>query len=402
MDARIKIFVDAHCFDTEYQGTRTFIKGIYTMLAQKSNLSLFLAAYDVGHLKQQFPNKSNITFIKYKSRSRFFRLAVDIPRIIKKHKIQYAHFQYIAPFTKSCKHIVTLHDVLFEEYPHAFPFFYKLTKKILFKRSALSADILTTVSAYSKKSIHKYFSIPFNRVHVVPNGVDALYFGHYDKAAAKAYIKKHFDCDKYILYVSRFEPRKNHLALLNAFLQLRLYEKNYHLVLLGHASISVPEFTRKLNALPQELRKYILIADKIGNKQLLFFYRAADVFMYPSLAEGFGIPALEAGAVGTPVICSNKTALSDFHFFSKNHVDPTDEFLLQNRLADLLQNGQDAELLKKISNKIKNNYSWLVAAEKLYQLILNDVEQTKISTSIKIKFSNQAKVLAREQMSNHK
>jgi hypothetical protein len=111
-----KVFVDAHVFDGFFQGTRTFIKGIYSVLCRNANVKLFLGACDVSNLEKNFPN-GDISFIKYKTPSSLFRLGYDIPSIIRRYKIEYAHFQYICPPIKNCRFIVTTHDVIFNEYP---------------------------------------------------------------------------------------------------------------------------------------------------------------------------------------------------------------------------------------------------------------------------------------------
>src|SRR5215813_12680722 len=182
--AAIKVFADAHVFDSGFQGTRTFIKGIYSALARNDDVKLFLGAHDVDYLQGNFPD-GNISFIKYRTGSALFRLGYDIPGIIRRYKIQYAHFQYICPIIKNCRFIVTTHDVIFNEYPREFSKDYRMKKNLLYKMSAKKADILTTVSNYSKFSIKKYLDIDSERVEVVPNGVNEIFFQPYDKKLAQ-------------------------------------------------------------------------------------------------------------------------------------------------------------------------------------------------------------------------
>src|SRR5215203_2033157 len=244
---KVRIFVDAHVFDGEYQGTRTFIKGIYELLSKKQNILLYLGAYDIGGLKRDFQDNRRINFIKYRSKSALIRLSYDIPDIIRTYKIDYAHFQYIVPPYKNCKFIVTTHDLLFNEYPEEFSLGYRLTKNFLFKRSALRSDIITTVSEYSKKSIYKYFGVNPQDIVVTPNGVADVFFQKHNKQESANFIYEKYGISNFILYVSRIERRKNHILLVKAFLELELYKQDYHLVLLGHQSIKVPELDKKMN-----------------------------------------------------------------------------------------------------------------------------------------------------------
>jgi glycosyltransferase involved in cell wall biosynthesis len=371
----IRLFLDAHVFDGQFQGTRTYIKEIYSLLIQKENISLFIGAKDIENLKKDFLPSWNVFLIKYESTSSFSRLLFEIPSLLKKHKIDFAHFQYITPLVKKCKYIVTIHDVIFNEYPQEFSFLYRLTKNYLYKRSALNADIVTTVSDYSKKSIQKYFGIEPDDIAVIPNAVSAKFFEPYNKQKAKNAIREQFGFEKYILFVSRIEPRKNHILLLEVYLELKLYLQGYHLVFLGHESIPVSRLHERINHLPETIKSYILIRDNLDDKELMEFYRAADLFVYPSKAEGFGIPPLEAGALKIPVICSNTTAMRDFTFFEKTHIDPFEVNLLKDTLSVIIQDIPDDKDLDRLSKIILSKYSWAKSAESFYLLLLDKFRQ---------------------------
>jgi len=367
----LKLFIDAHVFDGPYQGSRTFIEGIYNYLAKKKDLELFIAAHDVGNLKKYFPSSENVHFIRYKTRSRFIRLLLEIPSLIRKNKIDWAHFQYIAPIMKNCKFIVSIHDMIFRDLPGEYSLSYRFSKTMLYKISALRADILTTVSAYSEVTIKKHLSIKEKIIHIIPNGISKIFFRNYDKAKAAEFIKQKYGCINYILYVSRIEPRKNHVFLLKAYIELELYKKGIMLVLLGHHAMDVPQFDRLLAKQTEEIRKNIFMKADVANEALLQFYRAAVVVVYPSKAEGFGIPPLEAAALKVPVICSNSSAMSEFEFFDENHVDPLNYNEFRERLKITTQSRVDDEKLSEISNIIREKYSWTHSSEKLYHVILD-------------------------------
>jgi glycosyltransferase involved in cell wall biosynthesis len=366
-ERKIKLFVDAHCFDKEHQGAATFIKGIYSLLQHKNDLTIYLAAYDINNLKKHFPDPGNIEFLTYKSRNSLPRLLFDIPALIRKYKIEYAHFQYLTPPIKNCRQILTLHDLLFCEFPEEFPQAYRIKRKFLFRRSTLHADIVTTVSEYSQQAIQAYFN--FGPVPVIPNGIDPAFFETYDKQEAKRDIRSKYGMGKFLLYVSRIEPRKNHSILLRAYLQLKLYQQGYYLVLLGHQSIKAAAFDELLATLEPEIRKFIVLKPKVNNDELLEFYRAADLFVYPSKAEGFGIPPLEAAAARVPVICSNATAMKGYSFFGEDHIDASDLLKLKERVLDSIQNEKQGDTLNALSNKVAAAYSWESPAEKFYHLI---------------------------------
>jgi glycosyltransferase involved in cell wall biosynthesis len=370
----IRIFVDAHVFDGGYQGTRSFIKGIYTMLSEKPGVEIFLGACNIENLKQNFPDRVNIHFIQYKTRSRYRRLLFEIPGLIRENGFDYAHFQYICPPVKNCKFIVTVHDVIFNDLPGEFSTGYRLAKHYLYKRSAMQADLLTTVSEFSKNSIEKYFRVEQEKIHVVPNGINAAVFNTEGKDRARERLSRKYGFEKFILYVSRIEPRKNHLVLLDAWLDLELYKKKIHLVFLGSLTIRTRSLYRKINRLPEEIRRFLFISDSIHDRELMDFYKAASLFVYPSGGEGFGIPPLEAAAMEIPVICSNHAALKDYHFFDDDHINPFDLQLLKNRITERLEKPVNKELLEERAGFVKRIYNWKLPAENLYQLMLTKLK----------------------------
>jgi glycosyltransferase involved in cell wall biosynthesis len=367
--SNIKIFVDAHVLDGPHQGTRTFIEQLYRELVHKPGIELFIAARNISELKNAFDNNENIQYLQYKSFNRVDRLLIEIPYLLKKHKIDYAHFQYITPFKTPCKTIVTTHDVIFTEIPDEYSYRYKKIKKYLYRRSVKQADIVTTVSEHSRTSIEKNLSIPKEKIHLIQNGIHKSYFNSIERLTAREYVYDKYALEKFLLSVSRIEPRKNHAQMVRVFSKLGLAAKGFYLVFLGNKTIPVPELENELKKLSSKEREMILIRDDIDSEELKYFMRAASLFLYPSKGEGFGIPPLEAAALQTPVICSNATAMRDFDFFEEDHIDPSNEQLLEERIAKLINHPPAEEILARRSDHIRENYSWQKSADQFYQLI---------------------------------
>lgn len=355
--SKIKLFVDAHVFDEKYQGTRTYLKGLYTQLANSSRLAIYMAAVDVDNLRSEFGDHNNIQYLPYRSISKLYRLSVDIPCLIKKHNIDIAHFQYISPLVKTCKEIVTIHDLLFNDFKEDFSTSYRISRNILFKKSTLRADLLTTVSDYSADRIAYHYQIQRNKIFLTPNGVEPIFFTSPD-CKNMSNIKKNYQLEKYILYVSRVEPRKNHLLLLKAYHQLKLFEKNIALVLIGKNDLSYKDFEKYYQSLPQHIKKFVLRLEDVAFQELLSFYYHTDLFVYPSKAEGFGIPPLEAAAMKVNTLCSNSTAMADFHFFENNLFDPADIEELKKKITFALKFGKSDSEKEQIAAIILNKYNW--------------------------------------------
>ena len=132
---------------------------------------------------------------------------------------------------------MTVHDLLFLDFPQYFPLSYRLKNGFMFWKSARRADVLLTVSEYSKDEIYRHFKIAKNKIGVTFNGVLLP-----EKDLPKTEVRERLGLRKYILTVSRIEPRKNHISLLKAFVEMKLYNDGYKLVFVGGYDWSNREF----------------------------------------------------------------------------------------------------------------------------------------------------------------
>lgn len=365
MKFNINVLVDCHVFDGKSQGTTTYIKGIYSEVSKNKNITLFFVSFNPQKLKKAFGEKENIVFLKYPSKNKFKRLLIDIPLLLKKHKIDYAHFQYIVPPLKMCKYIVTIHDVLFVDFPEFFPLSYKIKNFALFYLSAKRSDYTLTVSKYSKEKIEEHFKL--KNILITPNAVDNKFFNNYSKLEAQNYVQNKFNCKDYFLFVSRREPRKNHLNLLKAFVEYNHFNK-YRLLFLGSNDIKDKVFGRYYKSLPTNIKSKIVFLENINFDDLISITRAAKIAIYPSFAEGFGIPPLESIAANIPTICSNKTAMSDFDFMSDFMFNPYSVEEISNKIDYALSFDSNIELREIVRQK----YSWTTSSNVLTKIFISE------------------------------
>lgn len=372
---KIKVLVDAHLFDGMFQGSRTFLKGLYAKLSESDALDIYLAAHDLDNLEREFSGISGeIKFIQLKSESRVKRLLVDFPSLVAKYKFDYAHYQYMDPPIKTCKTIITIHDVLFLEFTEDFSWLYR-QKKHLFKLAAAKADILTTDSDYSRQAIRHYLNIPLESIHVVRPALENLFLESptpEDFDDARARIGAALQLNKYILYVSRIEPRKNHEILLRAYLELELWKQGYHLVFVGKTSIENPKLLRLYDSIGSQARGFVQHHESVSSELLMDLLRAAALFVYPTRAEGFGYPPLEAGALGVETLTSDATCLSEFDFFGDRFFKPDDLEGLKTKMAAILSGRNGYSAMSDISKVIRNNFGWANTAADMEKLICSN------------------------------
>lgn len=356
----IRLFVDCHVFDDGFGGTRTYLEGIYQKMVVHEDIEFYFAARNVDTLRKAFGDGQNVHYIQLSNVGKFKRLAVEIPALIKQYKIDYAHYQYISPLYKCCKEIVTVHDLLFLDMPQYFPWSYRIKNAFLFGRSAKRADILLTVSEFSRGEITKFFGIPKEKISITHNGI-LLPPDNIDKPD----VKYKFCLDKYILTVSRIEPRKNHLALLKAYVELKLWTMDYKLVFVGRYDWSNKDFDEYYNNLSDDVKKNIVIKGA-NYAELIQLYQNASLFVFPSFAEGFGIPPIESLAFNCPLLCSNATAMAEFKLPAEWTFDPHDVQDLKIKMTKILNDRPD---LREERNRILAVFNWEKISNDLYYKI---------------------------------
>lgn len=362
MKNKLRLFVDCHVFDGYPQGTVTYLKGIYSNLISDGKYDIYIGALDESSIIDSF-GTDGYTFIGYRGKNKFFRLGIEIPVLLKRHNIDIAHFQYVVPLFKSCKYVVTVHDLLFLDYPKEFPVFYRMKNSLLFYYSCLRSDLVLTVSNYSAESIKQKFRLK-KQIIVIPNGVSV------DSEIIQETVRLPFKGD-FILFVSRIEPRKNQALLLKVWRKMKLYEKGIGLVLVGSLGIKDAKFENELGRLTQDENEYFSWLKRVSNGELKYLYETCRLFVYPSLGEGFGIPPIEAALHGASVICSNTTAMSEFSFFEEGLFNPLDPIELENKINTFLFSNKGSNI--RPAEIIRQRYNWKSIANSFSDVISNIV-----------------------------
>lgn len=358
----IHILVDAHSFDGDGQGIVSYIQGIYSEILKDKTFDITFASSNIEKLKRNFGD--HIKVLKIPCSFFLYRLFVFFPKILKSGTFDYVHFQYMLPFflSKKTKVITTIHDIIPVDFPEYYSLFYRLKVRLFFYRAAKKSDVLLTVSGYSKNRIASKFKIPSDKIYITPNAVKNVF--NEEKNAIQETTE---DNNNYFLYVSRIEERKNHITLLKAFVDGHFY-KYYSLIFVGSQSSRSLELYEYFDSLSFEIKEKVRFFSGLSDSELNDIYKNATLFIYPSIAEGFGIPPLEAATHLKKVVCSNSTAMSDFNFFKKYSFNPFDENELIERIKIILKDGfYPAEQIK---DQILEKYSWKKSADVLKKILV--------------------------------
>jgi glycosyltransferase involved in cell wall biosynthesis len=235
-----------------------------------------------------------------------------------------------------------------------------------------------TVSEASKKDIVNFCGIPEDRVVVTPNGVDFDIYYPRDKDAALAQVQQRYGVRApYILYVSRIEhPGKNHVRLIQAFGHLKASLGIPHqLVLAGSPWSRAKEVQRVAAQSP--FSKDIAFIGFVDAADLPALYSAADLFSFPSLYEGFGMPILEAMACGTPVTCSNLSAMPEVAGDAGLLFDPYSEEDMSNTMERMLTDANFREQCIQKGIERCRQFTWANTARKTLEVIQQTWEATR-------------------------
>jgi glycosyltransferase involved in cell wall biosynthesis len=216
----------------------------------------------------------------------------------------------VQPLFLPCKGVVTVTDLSFMAFPESFRAFQRFYQSILTRLSVRRASRVIAISASTAQDVTRFFGVPADRISVTYPGVDAAYQPVQDQSGLVEFRHLHDLPERFILFVGTLEPRKNVLMLLQAYAKFRQQTRNDFKLVLGGG---VGWLYQAIFAAVEELalKDDVILPGYIPEDELPLWYNAADVFAYPSLYEGFGLPPLEAMACGTPVIVSDASSLPE-------------------------------------------------------------------------------------------
>jgi glycosyltransferase involved in cell wall biosynthesis len=290
---RLRIGIDAHVITGKFQGTRTTLLSLLQALARLSpshDIVVYTedpvqAATVVGSTSFAYRTLAHSGPIK--------RLLKTFPRLLREDRADVAVFQYNTPIFGPAKRIVFIHDILPITHPQFFPLVNRLRIWLFFTLSVRRSALVIVVSEYTRQMVQSYYKLPAERVHIVLNGPSF--------PSATYTTSKCPERPRYILTVGRIEKRKNIALLVEAF--RRADVPAVRLVIVGAHDLGYGY------RFPDDPR----IENKVGldDDALVKLYREASLFVYPSAAEGFGIPLLDALLFGIPTIASDQTAMKE-------------------------------------------------------------------------------------------
>jgi len=239
-----------------------------------------------------------------------------------------------APFFVPAASVLIIHDLQHVNMPQNFGRLYLVFLRFFIYMSSIRSDAIITISNKVKKDIVRYYGIPDGQISVVYHGVDRGLFYARGSDEVGAARKKYGLPASFVLYLASSLPHKNYERLLEAFSIVNKKRPGLKLVLIGARDYGHEAIRKKIDGLG--LAGDVVFLGWLPFEDIPAIYSAADVFVFPSLHEGFGMPVLEAMACGVPVVCSGIEPLDEVAGEAARFVDPLSSQSIAEGVSEVL------------------------------------------------------------------
>ncbi|HHO0106950.1 glycosyltransferase family 4 protein [Klebsiella quasipneumoniae] len=280
-----------------------------------------------------------------------FKISFELFKRKSKYRNKIIFFPgYIPPVFSLAPYVFTIHDLNHLDRPENSSFMKRLFYNYVIKRGCKKAELIFTVSEFSKKRIVEWSGVSPSKIINVGNGVSSLFAPEGDK--------KEFGFN-YILCVSNRKKHKNEFETLRAYKQSGLHSK-IKLVFTGNPDKDILAHIKTNN-----LTEHVHFTGYLPDSELPELYRGASAVVFISLYEGFGLPVIEAMASGVPVVTSNTTSLCEVAGDSALLVDPTDTDEIALALIKIINDDEVRNERIKLGLEQVKKYSWVNVAKKV-------------------------------------
>jgi len=271
---------------------------------------------------------------------------------------------HYVPFAYSIPTVISILDVSYIHFPKLFRSIDLLKLKYWGKYSIGKSNRIITISESSKSDIIKSYKLNSDKVKVVYPGVKDDLSGN-KKELNMEDLSKNFNVNsKYILFVGTLQPRKNIVRLIEAFSKI---DSDVLLVIIGRKGWQFEEILNAPNK--YSVKDRVIFLENVSDGDLPSFYKNAELFILPSLYEGFGLPVLEAMKYDCPVITSNVSSLPEAGGDAALYVDPKDTDDISKNMQKLLDDKElRSELVKKGKEQVRK-FSWENSAKETLKVL---------------------------------
>jgi len=305
------------------------------------------------------------------------RIALPLALYTAKQKpdLIFSPTHYIPRFSP-VKTVVTIFDLSYLHFPEMFNRDDLWKLKNWTKFSVENAKHIITISNFSKKDIIENYQISSNKITVaLPGYENDVFKAITDKKKIKDVQKKYGVAEKYLIYVSTIQPRKNLLRLINVFAKI----DDLQLVIVGKTTGQGKQgwkYQEILNR-PKELgiESKVIFTGFVESEELPYLINGAEAFIQPSLYEGWGIPVAEAMACGVPVLVSKVSSLPEVAGKAGLFFDPYSETQMEQAIRTVISDKKLHLKLSKLSVTQAKKFSWKKMAKQVLKVFVEVAEK---------------------------
>jgi len=381
----MRFSVDAHAIGCHLTGNEVYVRNLLHEFSRLDRSSDFIAYVSKPGAHLQIPESMALRRV---SENPFRRLGLDLPRKLRRDRPDLLHVQYTAPLMCRTPLVVSVHDVSYLEHPRYLTRFRATQLRVTVKRTVDIAARILTPSEFSRRAILRHYKLDERKVVVVPYAVSSS-FRPIERASAAATIEERFGIrGPFVLTVGDLQPRKNHLGLLHAFEEaLRQHPHLPHrLVFVGKETWYSKELHRAV--LRSNVAERVHFTGFVEDSDLLYFYGACDLFVFPSFYEGFGLPILEAMACGRAVACSSSTAMPEVANAAGILFDPYSVPEMARAISDILLDEEMRARLERLGTHRASSFTWERAAQRTLDVYYEVAGVGKPRSAMKVRASS--------------
>ncbi len=347
-------------------GIGTYIRNLVHTLAHIERQDEFILVCSTSNEADFAGLPANFHVVPYTRSDRSLGDNIAFPLFLKRFKADLYHIPLNrVPLWMVRPYVVTIHDMSRHLYSTTSR---PVTQMSLWKsrRGLLRASRVITVSTATRRDVEEVFRLPPNLLRTIPNALDprflALAADEAGRADRKRMLERYQVNDRYVLYAGTIKPQKNIPRLIEAFSVLRgelashpLYN-DLRLIIIGDDIAQHPSVRRAVHQM--RVGGAVRFLGFVPQDTLQAFYESAELFAFPSLYEGFGLPPLEAMACGTPVLTSHVSSLPEVVGDAAVTVNPENVFEIARGMKEILLDANLRETLIARGKERINRFSW--------------------------------------------
>ncbi|MCQ2295160.1 MAG: glycosyltransferase family 4 protein [Bacteroidales bacterium] len=323
-----------------------------------------------GEYSRHFTSYANISTVQPSGFDRHFpRIwrSVGVSYHLNQDKVDIFHgLSHELPhgISRSIKRVVTIHDLIVWRFPRYYSLFDRMAHRIKMRHSCRIANAVVAISESTKQDLIKYLRVPEEKIHVIYQSCDPIFWRPIEEDDLKEVRKKYNLPEKYIVCVGSIEHRKNQVSVVKAMAEL---PEDVHLVILGRPH---GKYIRKVKSAirSKKLGNRVHIVSNAEFAHFPAIYSQAIASVYMSRYEGFGIPILESMCCDTPVVTSNVSSMPEAGGYAALYADPSDVKQIAESLNRIISSPDLRKQLVAEGRKQRENFTQSKIIADLYNL----------------------------------